>query len=135
MATHSISPKEARKAILRKGIQGLMAIAFLGTLASSLIPAYTGSARRVATPTATATAEPSAAEILQQQAQGFERVLQREPTNPVALEGLAQTRLTLGDAAGAIAPLKTLTQRYPDRGDYQIWLTQAQQQVSNQPPR
>jgi len=135
MATQSISPKETRKVIFRKGIQCIMAMAFLGTLASSLIPAYTGSARRLATPTTTATAEPSPTEILRQQAQGFEKVLQREPTNPVALEGLAQTRLALGDAAGAIAPLKNLTQRYPDREDYHTLLTQAQQQASNQPTR
>jgi tetratricopeptide (TPR) repeat protein len=63
--------------------------------------------------------------ILEEQAKGYELVLQREPDNETALQGLLEIRLQLGDIEQAIVPLEKLAALNPDQLDYAMYLAEA----------
>lgn len=68
---------------------------------------------------------------LEEQAKGFELVLQREPTNRTALESLIEIKLQLGDIEASIEPLQKLSELSPENPDYQVLLAQVQQQTGD----
>lgn len=75
------------------------------------------------------TAAASKDEQLKAQAQGYELVLQREPENQVALQGLVQTRLQINDLQGAVEPMEKLVKLNPDNPQYKALLTEIKQRV------
>lgn len=72
-------------------------------------------------PTAVAVSQES---LLAAQERGYVTVLQREPLNQTALEGLANVRLERDDKVGAIEPLEKLVKLNGDRADYKQLLGQ-----------
>ena len=68
---------------------------------------------------------------LENEALGYQLVLEREPDNENALLGLLETRLRQEDLDAAITPLKRLAQLNPQQPDYGILLAQSQQQLKN----
>lgn len=103
-------PADSQKSIFQRVVVIVAGCAFLGSTAFGVL-SMLGDARQE--PVAT---DPNA-EIIQQleaQEQNYALVVEREPDNQVALEGLVQTRIQLGDFVGAIAPIETLLAQDPD---------------------
>jgi hypothetical protein len=69
-------------------------------------------------------AEVSQESLLAAKEREYVTVLQREPENQTALEGLANVRLEMDDKVGAIEPLEKLVKLHPDRADYKQLLGQ-----------
>lgn len=98
----------------------LSGIAFLGTTTFGMAELFSkgfqepeNNAQTAATP---------ANSQLEAQARGYEIVLQREPENQLALQGLVQVRMQMNDLQGAIAPMEKLVQLNPDTPEYQALL-------------
>lgn len=68
---------------------------------------------------------------LQSQAQGYAKVLQTEPDNQVALKGLLDTRLQLGDIKGSLPPLEKIAALNPQTPDYTVLLAQTKQYLGD----
>ncbi len=96
---------------------------FFGSTVFAVIPAI-----QQASQPKPAIASASVESGLQQQARGYEMVLQREPENQLALEKLSVLRLQLKDTKGAIAPLEKLVKLHPERQDYKVVLEQIKKQ-------
>jgi len=114
-------PRLQRTFILVSGL------CFAGSMVMGLVPLYAGQNQQTGRPVASVD-QPSERDLLRDQEKGFSLVLQREPENQTALEGLANARMQLKDYAGAIAPLEKLVALHPDRADYQTQLSEARQQ-------
>lgn len=111
----------------QKMVMLISGLFFLGSMVANAVPMYLQALNPSQTPDV---AQPiSEADTLKSQERGYEIVLQREPNNPTALEGLASTRLQLNDLQGAIAPLEKLVKLYPDRSDYQAQLADTRKQL------
>ncbi|XFA72036.1 tetratricopeptide repeat protein [Thermosynechococcaceae cyanobacterium Okahandja] len=107
-------------------------------VAISLVPLLT-SAFTAPAETPTPVASPNTTDQvadLQAQEKGYQLVLEREPNNATALEGLVMARLQLiqlgkGTIASVIDPLRKLAAQRPEQTDYAILLGQAQQQTGD----
>lgn len=66
---------------------------------------------------------------LQDQEQGYEKVLEREPENLFALQRLVQTRLQMNNLTGAIKPLEKLIELNPEQSEYKELLGRLKQQI------
>lgn len=106
-------------------VLGLIVIAFVGV---SILPFL---ANRDQPQQATNGANQQQQEELADQARGYEAVLEREPDNENALQGLLEIRLQQGDVEGAIAPLEQLADLNPEQEAYRILLAQAKQETGD----
>ncbi|NJL90150.1 MAG: tetratricopeptide repeat protein [Coleofasciculaceae cyanobacterium SM2_1_6] len=115
--------KAARQKSLMNGLAIFGAISFLGSTTYGMAGIIQ---QGMEPPPAVTTQDPVAsknAELLAR-ARGYELVLQREPNNTTALEGLAIAKIELGDAQGAIAPLERLVELNPENPEYKAALDQ-----------
>lgn len=120
-------------------INGFLIIALIAFVGVSILPLITSILQQedvaqtadTAPPATTSGLTDNEETALQEQAKGYELVLQREPENATALKGLLETRLRLGDIAGAIGPLETLAKMNPEQTEYTVLLAQAKQQVGD----
>lgn len=103
-------------------------VAFFGTFGSSTIRLFIDGLEQP-------TQAENAGEVLTQreaqlraQERGYEIVLEREPENKVALEGLANVRLEMEDSEGAIESLEKLLDLEPNAENYKVLLDKAKRQ-------
>ena len=75
---------------------------------------------------------PPIEEQIQMQVSGYEKVLEREPDNITALEGLAQIYLQTNNTAEAIPVLEKMVEYYPERQELAGILQVIKQQEANQ---
>jgi tetratricopeptide (TPR) repeat protein len=99
---------------------GLILLAFVG---APLIPVVIGFFSQASAPQATS--QGGDVTKLQQQIQGYETVLKREPNNPNALNNLAELRMELGQPAQAIDLLERSRKLNPTDPRYTLSLGDA----------
>ena len=107
---------------------GISAIAFLGSAGFGFI-------RMLTNPPQSTQASTQAEDLTQQlqaQARGYEMVLQREPKNQVALQGLVEIRLQMKDFERIIEPLETLVKLNPEQEKYKTLLVTMKQQLEQE---
>ena len=119
--------RKQRSKTLRR-IMSLVGLISFGSAALFGIANMFKSALQEPQPLETATVV-SVEDQLQKRARGYEGVLEREPENVTALEGLVKVRLEMGDRKGAIAPLEKLVGLYPHKDDYKVVLEQLKLEV------
>jgi cytochrome c-type biogenesis protein CcmH/NrfG len=107
----------------RKRLQNILTVVSIVSFFSSTGFAVVGGLQQ-ANQTSNQPAPVPVESTLRQQARGFELVLQREPENQFALEGLVNTRLELKDTQGAKAILEKLVKLYPEQAGYKAQLEQ-----------
>ncbi|MGK7928050.1 MAG: tetratricopeptide repeat protein [Spirulina sp.] len=88
-------------------------------------------ASRVTTAIPSPQSSPVQQENLDLKAQGYELVLEREPENSTALQGLIEVRLEQGKLEEALPPLERLAQSHPQQPDYTILLAQAKEYLGD----
>jgi tetratricopeptide (TPR) repeat protein len=110
----------------------VVAVSLLALTGFSLFPlfglVFDGGAAIATESTSLTTAQTSQ---IQAQAQGYTKVLQREPENQVALKGLLNARLQLGDVKGSLLPLEKIAMLNPQIADYTVLLGQTKQYLGD----
>jgi tetratricopeptide (TPR) repeat protein len=111
----------------------VLVVAIGAFLALSLLPLFAGRGDRPRTATSTEQA-PEAASVqaeLEARAKGYELVLEREPDNQTAIQGLVEARIQLGDLAGVVGPLEKLADLNPATPEYRVLLAQTKQSLGD----
>lgn len=113
-------------------------IPFIAISITPLLSTVFNPHQSTATPVETAAIEQTQNQTaeLESQEKGYQLVLEREPKNVTALEGLVMARLQLiqmgqREIKSVIQPLQTLAELQPEQTDYSVLLGQAQQQTGD----
>lgn len=112
----------------------VLVVAVGAFLALSVLPFLTAGGDR--TSSATSNSNPSsevndAQAELEDRARGYELVLEREPDNQTAIEGLVDARIQLGDLEGVVEPLEKLAEMNPNTPEYRVLLGQTKQSIGD----
>jgi predicted Zn-dependent protease len=110
----------SEKKPLKRIITLLSAVAFLGSTGFAVAGLFSSALQEPekSAPTKVGSAE----QQLQAKERGYELVLEREPENQVALQGLVETRLQRNDLQGAIEPMEKLVKLNPNDPQYKAVL-------------
>ena len=125
-----MSKKKQKRKTLSRIVTLVLGLGFAGsTLAIALSSVFSQNN----SPTVSSNADAAdAEEQIQQQIDGYQKVLEREPQNVTALEGLAQIYLQT-DPKQAIPTLEKLVEYYPEQQQYAGILEIIKQQEVSQP--
>lgn len=123
-----MSKKEERKKRILRIFTLVSAVAFLGSSGYGLIRMLTNPAQS----TQVSTQAEDLTQQLQAQARGYETVLQREPENQIALEGLVEIRLQMNDFERIVEPLETLVKLHPEQEQYKTLLASIKQRIEQE---
>ena len=122
--------RQKRSQRIRKIVGFVSLVSFSSSMVFAAVPAIR---QAMESGTSSQSQAASVKSSIQKQIKGFELVLQREPENKTALEGLVRLRLAMKDEKDANAPLEKLVQLEPQRGDYKVILEPLQKgEQSNQ---
>lgn len=108
---------------------GIIVVAFIGVSVFPLLNSSGNQQQANTVPSPTATQQSQ--EDLASKARGYEAVLEREPDNESALQGLIEVRIQQGDIEGALVPLEKLADLNPEQDAYRILLAQGKQQTGD----
>ena len=61
---------------------------------------------------------------------GYKQILEQEPENRFALQGLAEIRIQMKDNEGAIEPIEKLIELYPEQEGYKKVLQELKKQIT-----
>jgi cytochrome c-type biogenesis protein CcmH/NrfG len=135
MAKNSLKDKQASRKFWMNALAIIGTLGFLGSTTYGLVEVFR-SASQPLLPTSQTFQDQ--AEALNAKIKGYETVLQREPSNITALEGLAQIYLETNNLTQAVPILEKLVQLQPNNSNYKTALEHARQGLaqptSPQPP-
>lgn len=111
----------------------VLVVAVGAFLALSVLPFLSAGGDRASTPASgnDASQVNEAQAELEARARGYELVLEREPDNQTAIEGLVDARIQLGDLEGVVEPLEKLAELNPNTPEYRVLLGQTKQSIGD----
>ncbi len=126
-------PEKSQNKLLKRIILLGSGIAFMGSSAVFLVGALNSTPQVRDEVVDSSPVESPRNEIdarLKQRELGYQQILEKEPENRYALEGLGLVRIQMQDLPGAIEPIQKLTELYPETQQYKDVLASLKQQVS-----
>lgn len=127
MSSSSDKPKQKTWILV---VIGIIVVAFIGV---SVLPFLNGigSQQQASNSASSSSSTQQQQQDLAEQAKGYEAVLEKEPENENALQGLIEVRIKQGNIEAALSPLEKLAELNPDEEAYRILLAQAKQQTGD----
>ncbi|MGB5635461.1 MAG: tetratricopeptide repeat protein [Waterburya sp.] len=127
--------KEKKSKTLSRAVTLVLGLGFAGSTVVIALSSVFSQDNSTTADSGNSDDDPSVEDQIQLQANGYEKVLAREPKNITALEGLAQIYLQTGQPQKAIPTLEKLVEYYPDQQQYAGILQIIKQQEANQPAK
>jgi len=125
----SSSPEKPQRKTWILVVIGIIVVAFIGV---SVLPFLSSVGnQQQANNSASSPATQQQQQDLADQAKGYEAVLEKEPENENALQGLIEVRIKQGNIEAALPHLEKLAELNPDETAYRILLAQARQQTGD----
>jgi len=115
-------------------VVSVLVVAVGAFVSLSVLPFFSGRSDRSTanTPTEQQAQQPTDMQAeLEARARGYELVLEREPDNQTAIQGLVDTRIQMGDLQGAVEPLEKLAELNPEVPEYRVLLGQTKQTLGD----